>query len=222
MPPRILTVPAYNFAEADTLAKVGRGTSKRWVSGYWYYNKNRERVFQRPITPGLPDQEGVSFLDLIEIVAIGKFLERGFTLGDVRQIVIDCQRTFGLERPLVTEKFETNSRQAFVRREGLMAVGRQPGRGSYAMSEILGPFLEELDYTEAWASRWWPLGRDQFVVIDPQHGFGLPVIAGSGVRTEIIRERTEAGDLPAIIAKDFRLTEEQVARAIQYELKRAA
>jgi uncharacterized protein (DUF433 family) len=50
----------------------------------------------------------------------------------------------------------------------------------------------------------------------------LPVISGSGIRTEIIRERVEAGDLWPVIARDFRITEEQVARAIQYELGRAA
>ena len=90
------------------------------------------------------------------------------------------------------------------------------------MEDILGPFLEELDYSGEWAAKWWPLGKAQLVVIDPEYGYGLPVIAGTGIRTEIIRERMLAGDLPPVIARDFNLTEEAVDRALQFELSRAA
>jgi uncharacterized protein (DUF433 family) len=223
-PPEVLTLPAYSYAEADALARVSKGTGKRWIEGYSYKGTKGERVFKEPVTPGLANESGISFLDLIEIAAIGRFLERGFQLRDVREIVRDCQRYFDLQRPLTTARFRTGARQAYVERgKGvLFAVGRQKARGGYAMEDILGPFLEELDYTGDWATKWWPLGKDQHVVIDPEYGFGLPVLSGSGVRTEIIRERSLAGDLPEVIAKDFNLTQEEVARALQFELSRAA
>ena len=42
-PPEILTVPAYSYAEADGLAHVSSGTSKRWIEGYSYTNTKGER-----------------------------------------------------------------------------------------------------------------------------------------------------------------------------------
>jgi uncharacterized protein (DUF433 family) len=222
-PPEILILPIYSYAESDAIASVSRGTSKRWVEGYSYTNIKGEKVSLPPVTPKLGGGEGVSFLDLVEVVAIGRFLEKGFTIRGIRSVVADCQRYFDLERPLVMARFKTGARQAFVERGGsLFAVGRQPNRGTYALADILGPFLEDLEYSGEWASRWWPLGHEQRIVIDPEYGFGQPVISGTGVRTEIIRERAEAGDLPPVIAKDFHITEEEVARAIQYELGRAA
>jgi hypothetical protein len=215
-PPDILVQPAYSYAEADCLARVGRGTSKRWIEGYWYRNSKRERVFLEPVTPGLANAYGISFLDLVEVAAIGRFLERDFELRDVREIVRDCQKYFGLQRPLITARFKTGARQCYVEHGGgvLFAVGRQTRRGTYAMDDILGPFLEELSYTGDWATQWWPLGQgEQHVVIDPEYGYGLPVIA---------RERSLAGDLPPAIARDFNLTEEAVDRALQFELSRAA
>ncbi|MEX2372587.1 MAG: DUF433 domain-containing protein, partial [Dehalococcoidia bacterium] len=119
--------------------------------------------------------------------------------------------------------FKTDGREIFIERGGvLVEVGRR--RRSQAWSEVLMPFLESLDYddTLALAHRWWPLGREGLVVVDPEFGFGLPVVDGSGVRTEILLERYRAGDLAGQIAQDFNLESEYVERAIQFEVRHAA
>jgi uncharacterized protein (DUF433 family) len=70
--------------------------------------------------------------------------------------------------------------------------------------------------------RWWPLGRDARVMIDPEYGFGLPVVANSGVRTETILEMFQSGDSAGQIAKDFNLSPDDVEGALRFELQRAA
>jgi hypothetical protein len=72
--------PLYSFADADRLAGVSRGTSKRWLAGYVYVNPHGELVRRPPITPGTEGPGAVSFIDLIEIVAIGGLKSIGFTL----------------------------------------------------------------------------------------------------------------------------------------------
>ena len=212
--------PRYSYAEADYLADVSRGTSKRWLSGYTYLHGG-ERVTQPPVTPGRWPEGAVSFIDLVEIVAIGKLKEFGFSLPRVRDIVGNCQSFFHVERPLVTLKFKVGGQEAFVSiGSELTEVGRN--RGMRAWREILEPFLEDLDYTEGFASRWWPMGRDNPIMLDPDYAFGFPVIRHSGVRTEIILERFQAGDLKDQIAEDFSVEPVDVERALQFELRRAA
>ncbi|MCC7371248.1 MAG: DUF433 domain-containing protein [Chloroflexi bacterium] len=91
-----------------------------------------------------------------------------------------------------------------------------------AWKEILEPFLANLEYADDLAIRWWPLGKDALITIDPAYGYGLPVVKGSGIRTEIIRERSLAGDSNEQIAQDFSLNPKEVERALQFELKLAA
>lgn len=218
-----LTLPRYGYAEADYLAKVSRGTSKRWLSGYEYLRPSGERVRQPPVTPGVEVDGAVSFVDLIEIVAIGKLKERGFSLRQIRQIVKNCQRFFEVDRPLPTLKFKTGGREIFVTGGyDLTEVGRR--RGLRAWNEVLEPFLEDLDHDAEieLANRWWPLGRSNQIVVDPDYGYGFPVIVRSGVRTEIILERFQAGDLEDQISKDFNIKRIEVERALQFELNRAA
>ena len=63
IPPHLIR-PLYGFADADYLANVNRGTAKRWLDGYAYYDTHGQWVVQPPITPGVhrEEQESVSFL----------------------------------------------------------------------------------------------------------------------------------------------------------------
>jgi uncharacterized protein (DUF433 family) len=217
-----LTRPLYTFAEADRLAGVTRGTAQRWLTGYAYYGARGERVVQPPVTPGPGGAGGVSFTDLVEIVAIGRLKERDFSLTAIRRIVENCQQILGVPRPLTTLRFKTGGREIFVDQGAvLLEVGRR--KGMRAWERVLRPYLETLDYREDGAARrWWPLGRHEPILVDPDYGFGLPVVAHSGVRTEIILERFRAGDLDKQIADDFEVSAEEVQRALQFELQRAA
>ena len=216
-----LSQPLYNYAEADHLAGVSRGTSKRWLSGYAYHGARGLPVQQPPITLGTGAEPGVSFVDLIEVVAIGRLKGTGFSLPLIRRIVQNCQELLSVPRPLAALRFKTDGREIFVRMgDTLVEVGKR--RGLQAWAQVLAPFLEDLDYVEEIVGRWWPLGRTAPVVIDPDYGHGLPVIANSGVRTEIILERFRAGALPPEIAEDFNVTETEVDRALQFEVSRQA
>jgi uncharacterized protein (DUF433 family) len=178
-------------------------------------------VRRPPVTTGLDRDGTVSFIDLIEVVAIGRLKELGLPLSEIRKIVAECQEDLGYSRPLTSLKFKTDGKETFVS-FGDQLLGLRKRRGQRAWNEILEPFLEELDYRDAYASRWWPMGRDKPIVIDPDYGFGLPVVAKSGVRTEILLERFEAGDSVEQIADDFNLNAADVKEAIDYEKTRAA
>ena len=220
--PEQLVARLYGYADADRIAGVTRGTAKRWLSGYSYVRRDGRRVDRPPVTAGrAAPSGGVSFSDLIELVAIGGFKERGFTVPTIRRIVQNCQDEFDEPYPLSTQRFKIGGRDVFVS-EGSLLRDVLHQRGARAWDDILGPFLDTLDYRDSFAYRWWPLGRSKPVIVDPAYGFGLPVIVGSGVRTEIIRERVQAGDSHEQIAYDFQVRLEEIESAIQFELQRAA
>ena len=215
--------PLYSFAEADRIANLTRGTTKRWLAGYQYRDRLGARVALPPVTGRGPKAavEGVSFLDLVELVAIGGLKREGFNLPKIRQVVDYCQKELHTAYPLASLKFKVGGRDVFVERGGhLLDVLRR--KGGQAWSEVLEPFLETLDYGEAFANRWWPLGKERAVVVDPEYGFGLPALAHSGVRTDIIFERFQAGDPPEQIAQDFNLAADAVEQALEFESTRIA
>lgn len=214
----LLRLPLYGYAESDYLAAVSRGTSKRWIGGYEYWNPHRNRVVQPPVTALNREAGGISFLDLIEIRAIGNLREAGFSLREIRSIVLNCQRILDVDHPLVTLQFKTSGRDIFVQ-EGreLVEVGKL--RGQRAWYDFLAPFLQDVEYEHRLARRWYPLGVDKLVVVDPDYGYGLPVVRDSGVRTEIVFERFQVTGSMQEVAEDFKLRPEEVEQAIQFETR---
>jgi len=221
--PDRLVVPRYGFAEADRLARVTAGTSKRWTRGYSYDSLAGERVSKPPVGKTEPSPEvAVSFADLVEVAAIHGLRDLGFSLPQIRQIVESCQELFVSDRPLLSHRFRADGRDAFVQGDGGVLVSVLRGKRRTAWDDVLDPFLATVDYQDGWAHRWWPGGRSTQVVIDPDFGFGLPVVAGTGVRTEILVERSEAGDSLDQIAADFGVSVESVHDALQFERSLAA
>ncbi len=163
-------------------------------------------------------EPGVSFLELIEVAAIGRLRDTGFSLHQIRVIVDRCEEIFHAPRPLVTLRFRVDGKAAFVEADdSLVDLGLTRGRRQRAWEEVLSPFLVTVEYEGGIARRWWPRGQDHHVLVDPEMGFGFPVVEGSGVRTEIILEQFHAGRDPEEIAADFNLTQRQVLDAIRFE-----
>jgi len=208
----------YSYAEADRLAGVSRGTSKRWLEGYRH--RRTDGVTSSPAisTAGGRHEPGaVSFVDLVEVVVISG-LRRWFSPQGIRQIVEDCEHVLGTHYPLASHQFETDGREIYVRRSDVL-VGLLRRKWETAWRELLEPFLEQLDYRGELAARWYPLGRSASVVIDPEYGFGLPVITGTGFRTEIVAERFEH-EREDEIADDLGVSVSQVQDALRFELAR--
>lgn len=171
-----------------------------------------------PITPRRVEQDGVTFVDLIEVATIGKLRRRGFSLKRIRQINAYCRVYLQEPRPLVTQKFKVAGKDIFLDTDFDVLVNVGYEAGLMAWRDVLEPFLEDVEYENELARRWWPLGKDHTVVVDPDYGFGLPVVEGIGVRTEIIAERHVAGDSVGEITYDFGVTPEQIEDALLWEM----
>lgn len=219
--PELLLSKMYSYADADRLAGLSQGTARRWLGGYSYTSSAGQRRRRPPVIQREPEVSGVSFAELIELVAVREFRDLGFSLPALRRLIDTCREVFMEPYPLSALSFKTGGRDIFVDKHGVLHdVLRQ--RGQLAWKEVLDPFLARLDYRDGYACRWWPLGRSRPIVVDPEYGYGLPVIQDSGVRTELVRERMEAGDSIQQIADDFNEDPARIEAAIQFELQRAA
>ena len=212
-------VPRYSYAEAERLAGVSRGTAKRWLGATTTADRMGSALPRagdpRP-TSGLPGY--VSFADLVEIAAVQHFRRGRWSLGTIRTLIEECQAISGVDRPLIMQRFQAQAQDTFVERNGSFAglTGKKRLRAWYT----LHTFLDTLEYEGDFVSRWWPLGADVPVMVDPAFGFGLPVIANTGLRTEIVLEQMQVGETETAIAEDYHLPVESVAAAIQFELSR--
>ena len=102
--------------------------------------------------------------------------------------------------------------------------------GQQAFADVVEPSLfADVEWTDELASKWWPLGRERGVVLDPRVLFGEPRLAETSVRTAPVAAavRAEGGGNAAIAAAAdwFGLSPDAVRDAVKFEtewLTRAA
>ena len=87
------------------------------------------------------------------------------------------------------------------------------------IKDVINPLLVTLDYSglEKEASRWWPLGKDMPIVVDPARSFGEPIIAGSRVPTRVLYAAHRAGESESAVADWYGVSVAEVIAAIRFE-----
>lgn len=189
----------YTPAEAASLLKAPVAEVKRWAFGYERRRKGEKVRYQPLIQTELPEIEGqraLTFTELVELMYIKGFRRAGAPWKLVHQAAAVAARMFGTEHPFAMRKFfaDPNGIYALLQESGGdESLVRLEGHGQHAFTDVVRPYLGQLEFDPMDVpTRWWPLGREGRVVVDPQVSFGEPIVAEIGVPTRVLADALEA------------------------------
>ncbi len=83
--------------------------------------------------------------------------------------------------------------------------------------KIISLFFKNIDFGhDSIASRFWPLGKDKSILIDPERQFGHPVVGKSNIYPETLYNLHKAGEPLEFISFTYEVDEQYVKDAIEY------
>lgn len=215
----------YSVSEAARLTKVSASRIRRWLRGYRFTSRGR-RYATEPLWRGqLEPLEGklaLGFLDLMEIRFVDAFLKRGVSWPDVHLARDKAMRHFPeTSHPFCTKRFLTDGRQ--------LLVHVQEETGEPALLEITKdqkvfdafvlPFVRDLEFGPGeTVERWWPMGREHRVALDPRRNFGQPTLFEEGISTHVIARsvRANRGSISAV-AEWYEISAGAIRDAMEFE-----
>jgi uncharacterized protein (DUF433 family) len=219
-------IPLYSISQAARYLKMPSRTLRDWTTGRTYpIRQGQERKTFAPIIH-LPKQEPpwLSFMNLIEAhVLNGMRRLENIPFPKVRLALKYIEEQFPSSHPLADNQFQTDGVDLFVEQLGqLLTVSRQ---GQVAFKELIESYLRRIERDfDAKPLRLYPFlkptpktDEPRQILIDPLISFGRPVLAGTGVPTDIIVGRFYSGDSMEKLAEDYGLKESQVEESIRYE-----
>lgn len=222
-----LNVGIYTVPEASKLTGVSGERIRRWLRGY--RSNLRKKKYTALWEPQLPDIDGklaLGFLDLIEVKFVGAFLDNGVSWPMIHRVRERAGELYpDVSHPFCTKQFATDGRLVFI------ALHWETGENSlleiasaqHVFAEITKPFLKQLEFREGTIlERWWPLGIDHHVVVDPRRNFGQPTISGEGVPTQVLAQSVKANGSIEEVARWYEISSQSVQEAVDYERSLAA
>jgi uncharacterized protein (DUF433 family) len=136
-------------------------------------------------------------------------------LPTIREALTYAATELGADRPLLELDFKLHGRELFVKYgEHLLNPAR---KGQLGWPEAAADLLASLDYEDAAAYRWWPLGRETPVSINTRVNGGRPTTATTGVRTVAIATRLREGWSIVEITEDTAATAAEIRAAARVE-----
>lgn len=217
-------LPAYSIAEAAHYLSVPAATVRYWSTGQDEYLPLIQVPHHQPTL--------LSFLNLVELHVLAA-IRRKHTVpmpkvrAAIEYLKKHTRRKSDQRHPLISRQLETDGLDIFIQRYGQLVNISQDGQ--MAMREVMSAALKRIERDKHGIPiKLYPFTRSRIdeaptmVVIDPLLSAGRPVIAGTGLATEIIAERYKAGESIDELARDYERSEEEIEEAVRCELQAAA
>ena len=214
----------YSVPEAARLTGVSSSRIRRWLRGYSFTSggsaKTSPPLWQRQL--GSEDSLVLSFRDLLEVRFVDAFRRHRVSWKSIR-VAAECAAQIVRDSyPFSTRRFKTDGRSIFA--EILQETGDESlldlVKSQYEFKTIVEPFLfEGLEFSALGIEpvRWWPLGRERRVVIDPERSFGQPIVDPESVPTSVLARAFRAEGSIQAVARWYEVDLKSVEDALEFE-----
>lgn len=225
-PFRFIGHGVYTMADAGRLTGVSVRNLRRWARGYNYVYQGRTRHSPPIIGTGLQargDDPILEFRDIIEVRFLSAFRKAGVSWNVIRRIAARVHQAIQHTHPFATRVFRTDGRTILLE---LISEDRADHRlvdllrDQYEWERVVTPYLvlERVEFSETEEPiRWWPLGRDRQVVVDPARAFGAPIVDTEGVQTYVLAKAVGVEGDVTLVADWYNVRAEAVRDAVAFE-----
>jgi uncharacterized protein (DUF433 family) len=177
--------------------------------------------------PSIENKVALGFLDLIEIKFVDAFLNVGVSWAAIHKVREKAKILYtDTNHPFCTKQFVTDGCQIFrdLHSETGEHCLEEIASNQRVFAEIVKPFIKQLEFRDGTIiERWWPLGKDRHIVVDPRKNFGQPTVVTEGIPTQnLVRSYRANGSSLEEVARWFEISPVTVQEAVEYELSFAA
>lgn len=207
------TQPMYTFKEVARLSGLSVGTVRNWLFGYTVEDRQVS-----PLLKASADSTCCSFVNLVEVMVAARFRKAERTKYEVvKRTYENAKKLYFLEYPFASDlrlRAVGGHIVHMIKEGGSLQAIDTPEQ--YTLPNLVLGIMEQLEFELELASKWYPLGKNVPIVVDPYISAGVPTILGRSLTVANIEKRFFGGQSQEFIARDLELDRHLLEEVIRF------
>ncbi|WP_420458846.1 DUF433 domain-containing protein [Neolewinella sp.] len=189
----------------------------RWINVYWDGKLGQE--YKHSYSWRTDGSQAVSFHTLVEFYLMMLFGEAGVPPRKVMKAHLRLGELYGTPFPFakgeVLENIRTDEKHIYFQLPEGEIISLD---GSDQLNlDFIRLFFQRLDFdANDLANKFWPMGKDKTIVVDPNRKFGHPLIGDRNIYPETLYGHFQAGDPIPYIAYVYKIEAQEVVDALEF------
>jgi uncharacterized protein (DUF433 family) len=211
----------YTVSDISTLLSIPKFKVRRYLNEYWN-ERSGKKLFNETYSWSVDNKiKAVNFYTLIELYTCFYLQELGVTPKEILKSRTAMMKDLKIPYPFASEVLLTNGKKIWF--EFKDSIVKADGSKQTDFVECIQQFASKIEFnSNKIAEKFWPVGKQSDVVINPHNQFGQPILNGTNINAEVIFSMYESGEPIEAIGILYDLTKKQVNDAISFYKKSAA
>ncbi|MBP7513330.1 MAG: DUF433 domain-containing protein [Flavobacteriales bacterium] len=213
----------YTVPEIALILGIPKHKVDYWVNAYLKDKFQKQQSYQYHSDFGR--QSVVNFYSLIETYTFFHLKAGGATTKQIIEAHDALSKHYRTVYPFAHASIlQSGGEILFGEKVGNKEISIARADRSFQLyfTDVIRPFCKKIVFgKDDLAERYYPMGPDKTVIIDPHHQFGQPTVEGTNILVSTINDLHQAGDSKRLIKNLYNLSDRQINDAIDY-FQRAA
>jgi len=210
----------YTVPDLALILQLPQHKVRRWLAEF--YDERLGDVYQGKYSWGEGREKATNFLTLIEFYVFYMLRQQKMSVSKIMDAHNHMCKALDTNYPFASYKLLVNKNDILYGIDEETWVHAN-STNQIVIHKIIADFFKKIDFSaKDLAERFWPLGKNRRIVVDPHHQFGQPVIDGTNINAASIFSMYKSGEPTSIIGSLYDLSEQQVKDAIAFCERKAA
>ncbi|CAG5073133.1 Putative antitoxin VapB45 [Dyadobacter sp. CECT 9623] len=204
----------YTIADIASILNLPAGKVRRWMKEYW------NAQFRSSDGVGFSEGSGrnlvTNFHTLIEFFIFYQLRSEGVSMQRIVKAHQLLANIFDTKYPFASSKVLTDGKQILF--EGKTNEIIQADQTlQIIIKDIIEPFCKKIDFNHSeLAERFYPLGKEHAIIVDPHRRFGQPLVGNSNILAETVHLLLAGGESETTIKNLYDLSSKEIRDVILF------
>jgi len=209
-----LGLGAFSVPDIALILAIPQGKVRRMLNQVWDERLGKDLIGDT-FSITIDDHKFVNFHTLIELYVYFELRDMKVSAQKIIKTRNAMRKDLLNDHPFAMAKLLSNGKKIWY--EFKDCIVDADGSRQTNFERMVRDYAKKIDFNgNDLAVRYWPMGKEHRVVVDPLHQFGMPTIADTNINTHTLRGMFRSGESPEVLAEMFDIPLNAVKDALTF------